>query len=94
MRLSAREIQTVRKVLHDVDPNGRIYLFGSRVDDTKKGGDIDVFFEASMQLDLRARLALEYQLATLCGTKVDLIVKNPGQEDKAIFGIAREGVAL
>lgn len=94
MRLSAREIEFVRKVLHDVDPNGRIYLFGSRVDDAKKGGDIDVFFEASMQLDLKAKLALEYQLATLCETKVDLIVKNPGQEDKTIFRVAREGVSL
>ena len=94
MRLSTREIQAVRMVLHEVDPDGRIYLFGSRVDDTKKGGDIDVFFEAAMQLDLRTQLVLEYRLASLCETKVDLLVRNPGQEDKAIFAIARQGVPL
>ncbi len=94
MRLSAREIQAVRKVLHKADAKGSIYLFGSRVNDDKKGGDIDLFFEASTQLDLKTKLFLEYQLATLCGTKVDLLVKNPSQENKAIFDIARQGVPL
>lgn len=94
MRLSSRQIQAVRQVLYGVDPDRRIYLFGSRVDDSKKGGDIDVFFEASMLLNLKTRLALEYQLAALCETKVDLLVKNPGQEEKVIFDIARKGVPL
>lgn len=94
MRLSAREIEYVRQVLHGADPKGRIYLFGSRVDDSRKGGDIDVFFEATIPFDLRTRLALENRLAALCDTKVDLLVKNPGQEESAIFDIAREGVPL
>jgi predicted nucleotidyltransferase len=94
MRLSAREIQTVRGVLHEVDPLGRIYLFGSRADDAKKGGDIDLFFEVSTRLDLKRKLALEYQLSAECDTRVDLLVKNPGQEENAIFSIARRGILL
>lgn len=94
MRLSVREIETVRRMLHEVDPHGRIYLFGSRADDAKRGGDIDLFLDASTELDLKRKLALEYRLSSECDTKVDLLVKNPGQEENAIFAIARRGVRL
>ena len=94
MRLSPREIEVVRRVLHEFDPHGRIYLFGSRVDDAKKGGDIDLFLEASVALDLKRKLTLEYQLSADCDTRVDLLVKNPEQDEQAIFAIARAGVLL
>ncbi len=94
MRLSAHEIQTVRQVLYEVDPDGHIYLFGSRADDEKKGGDIDLFFEASKVLDFKLKLALEQRLSDECDTSVDLLVKNQGQEETAIFVIARKGVLL
>lgn len=94
MRLRPKETQAIRQVLLNADPQGRIFLFGSRVNDEKKGGDIDVFFEPSKNLEFSTKLALEYQLTTLCETKVDLLVKNPEQEEKAIFGIARKGISL
>ena len=94
MRLSDSEVQIVRKILHEEDPHGRIYLFGSRTDDKKKGGDIDLFFESSIVLDLKRKLALEYLLSVECDTKVDLLVKNPGQEEQAIFAIARRGLII
>ena len=94
MRLSPKETQAIRQVLLNEDPQGRIYLFGSRINDEKKGGDIDVFFESSKNLGLKTKLTLEYQLTTLCETKVDLLVKTPEQEEKAIFSIARKGIAL
>lgn len=94
MRLLPKETQAIRQVLLNADPQGRIFLFGSRIDDEKKGGDIDIFFETSKKLELKAKLLLEYKLTTLCETKVELLVKNLEQEEKAIFGIARKGVAL
>ncbi|TAN51777.1 MAG: nucleotidyltransferase domain-containing protein [Methylococcaceae bacterium] len=94
MRLSAREVGLIRKVLHEIAPDGRIYLFGSRVDDAKKGGDIDLFLESSIPLDMKTQLALEYRLAAMCDTKVDLLVKNPGQANQEIYDVARQGVLL
>lgn len=94
MRLSVQENETVYRVLYGADPQGKIYLFGSRLEDARKGGDIDLFFESMTTLDLKRQLELEYRLSSECDTKVDLLVKNPGQEENAIFAIARRGIQL
>ncbi len=46
MRLSLFEIETIVKLKDKhFDKNDKIYLFGSRMDDSKKGGDIDLFID-------------------------------------------------
>jgi len=44
MRLSQRDVEVIKKYFKEFFKNGEIYLFGSRVDDSKKGGDIDLYF--------------------------------------------------
>ena len=44
MRLSEKYITVIKKNFNEFFKNGEIYLFGSRVDDSKKGGDIDLYF--------------------------------------------------
>ncbi|MCX6075110.1 MAG: nucleotidyltransferase domain-containing protein [Campylobacterales bacterium] len=43
MRLSNRYVEVIKKYFNLFFQNGEIYLFGSRVDDSKKGGDIDLY---------------------------------------------------
>ncbi|MBD3807630.1 MAG: nucleotidyltransferase domain-containing protein [Epsilonproteobacteria bacterium] len=43
MRLSKTYIAVIKKYFKEFFKSGEIYLFGSRVDDTKKGGDIDLY---------------------------------------------------
>ncbi len=43
MRLSKKYINTIKKYFKIFFNEGEIYLFGSRVDDAKKGGDIDLY---------------------------------------------------
>lgn len=43
MRLSSSEVSSIKKVFKNIFDNGEIYVFGSRVDDRQKGGDIDLF---------------------------------------------------
>ena len=62
MRLSEHELLTIRQKLNTVDPHGKIYLFGSRTEDARKGGDIEIYFETTAPLDLKTKLLLEYQL--------------------------------
>lgn len=47
MRLTEYEIESIYKVFKEVFDNGRIYLFGSRVDNILKGGDIDLYIQTT-----------------------------------------------
>ncbi|MFI5343503.1 MAG: nucleotidyltransferase domain-containing protein [Chlamydiales bacterium] len=42
MRLTKEEVSIIKSSILQVDPNAKIFLFGSRVHDHKKGGDIDL----------------------------------------------------
>lgn len=44
MRLSQRYVEVIKKYFKEFFGNGEVYLFGSRADDSKKGGDIDLYF--------------------------------------------------
>lgn len=43
MRLSLNYKNVIKKHFNQFFGDGEIYLFGSRVDDSKKGGDIDLY---------------------------------------------------
>ena len=46
MRLTDRQIEQIKTIGQGIYGNGvRIFLFGSRTSDEKKGGDIDLFIE-------------------------------------------------
>ena len=45
MRLTHYEREQIKAVFAQVFDQGTIYLFGSRVDDDKKGGDIDLWID-------------------------------------------------
>jgi len=45
MRLSEKEIEMIKTTFKEVFNEGSIYLFGSRVDNTKRGGDIDLYID-------------------------------------------------
>lgn len=42
LRLSDEEINVIKMVIKNYDPNARVFIFGSRTDLNKKGGDIDI----------------------------------------------------
>lgn len=43
MRLTPFEIKSIKQSFYEFFEEGKIYLFGSRVDDSLKGGDIDLY---------------------------------------------------
>ncbi len=52
MRLTAQQHKTIKSKFLEIFQQGRIYLFGSRVDDSKKGGDIDLYIVTPNQENL------------------------------------------
>lgn len=90
MRHTAFEIKALRTIIGELDPAGSIYLYGSRANDNRRGGDIDVYLQASRTIDLKTRLLTQYRLQQACNTHVDLLVKNPQQPLQAIHQIAIE----
>ena len=56
MRLSKDEQHKIKQAFSEVFEHGRIYLFGSRVDDSQKGGDIDLYLDLEKNFeDVRYR---------------------------------------
>ena len=56
MRLSEDEQFKIKQAFSEVFEHGQIYLFGSRVDDNQKGGDIDLYLDLEKNFeDVRYR---------------------------------------
>lgn len=51
MRLAEYEKTSIKKSFEEFFEEGHIYLFGSRVDDTKRGGDIDLYLVPAKRYD-------------------------------------------
>lgn len=76
MRLTPHEIQTIRQVAKEIyGETVEIYLFGSRTDDTKRGGDIDLLVRtSSAKQGILARIRMAAQLKWLLGDqKIDIV---------------------
>lgn len=74
----------------------KLYLFGSRVDDTKKGGDIDLFLETTQEVSLDKQMNfLKILYKNVTQKKIDLVVQTPSKSKKNIFEIAKQtGIVL
>ncbi len=88
MRLSLEQIQQIKHHTIDVYGNNAcVYLFGSRVNDAEKGGDIDLLIEVETKeqasFENEFKLAGALQLA-LGPQKIDLISHVKGQPTNKI----------
>ena len=93
MRLNNKEIEAINHAFKAIFKNGDIYLFGSRVYDDKKGGDIDLFI-VSDNVTIEKKIKFLSLLKQKIGDqKIDVVLsrdKNRAIEQKAL----KEGVLL
>ncbi len=98
MRLKPNEIEAIKTAAADVfGPGVVVRLFGSRVRDDLKGGDIDLHFEVDALPDKwKAKSRFEEQLfRNIDPQRVDTIFTIRGQQPAPIEKIAyRDGVVL
>ncbi len=99
MRLTQDQIKAIKQTADAVlGEDSRVILFGSRTDDAKKGGDIDLLFETDHVVDNRATTigALYVSLIRKLGDrKLDVILKDAATPEAPVLAIARQtGIQL
>ena len=52
MRLDKNDKNIILSTIENIFGNGKVYLFGSRLDEQKKGGDIDLFIVSEEKSNL------------------------------------------
>ena len=101
VRLTEHEASAIRQAVSaNFGEDAEVRLFGSRADDSKRGGDIDLFIETDIedtheifQRELKLLSALYLKIGE---QKIDLVVKSRGRKTELpIYRVAREfGVRL
>ena len=78
MRLNNRYKEAIKKHFKQVFQKGSVYLFGSRVDDSKKGGDIDLYLVLEEHTNLfEKKLKFLSQIKKELGDqKIDIVFNN------------------
>ena len=93
MRITENEKNVIIDAVKNIDPEARLWLFGSRTDDNKKGGDIDIGILSS-KVDVMEEIAIRQKICDKIGEqKIDLVVSKDGQQ--AFFNhIVTKGIML
>ncbi len=102
MRLKQKERDAIARAAREVFASGAsVFLFGSRVDDAKRGGDIDLFIETSQILtpaelvERRTRyVARLYR--SLEEQRIDVLITTQGEPDPrpVVVKARRTGILL
>ena len=96
MRLSKHEIESIKHGATAIfGPNTTVRLFGSRTDDSKKGGDIDLYIEPEYDQELQFKKIkfLVHLDLSIGEQKVEVVIardKNRSIEQLAL----KEGIIL
>jgi predicted nucleotidyltransferase len=96
MRLTNTEVNIIKQVILYHIKDAKIILFGSRVYDNKKGGDIDLLIQTKQNIGLKEEIKILAELEINgIERKVDLVLQTPFKKEQNIFKMAiSEGVIL
>lgn len=94
MRLSEQEQKVIKDAVLSLDDKAKVYLFGSRVDDKKKGGDIDILV-VSEKLTYSDRYPIYRNIFNhLEEQKIDLVIAKDLNESAFVNYIYDKAVPL
>lgn len=97
MRLTEKQIKIIKDLAYKfLGTDAKIYLFGSRTDDSKKGGDIDIYIETRITENiLEKKINMLVELEKKLGQrKIDIVINN-FQKNLPVYEVAKkEGIIL
>ena len=96
MRLSERDRKSIKDTILSFDKKARVFLFGSRTDDSKTGGDIDLLILSDF-IDASSKNYILVKLYDEIGEqKIDLVFTTSFERDPNPFIrlVAQEAVEL
>ena len=99
MRLTNDQINIIRQLASQIaGSQSRVRVFGSRLDDTAHGGDLDLMLELTEPVDNPALMAAQMSARVsraMHGRKVDVLLSAPNLMHLPIHDIAfKEGQLL
>ena len=99
MRLTDSQIQAIRQLAQQVAGiKSSVRVFGSRLDDTAHGGDVDLMLELTEPVDNPALMAAQMSALVsraMHGRKVDVLLSAPNLMRLPIHDVAfKEGKLL
>lgn len=93
MRLSILERKVIRRCIHSFDPQARIYLFGSRVKNNTRGGDIDLLI-ISNKINFIDKIKLKVMIfKEIEEQRIDMLITHDTKKPFVKLSL-REGVRL
>ncbi len=76
MRLTQEQVRWITQIVsHLAGKTSEVFLFGSRLNDQARGGDVDILIETDTPLSLIARAQIKLEIETRLGLPVDIIVR-------------------
>ena len=94
MRISEIEKTTIVKAILEKDKNAQIFLFGSRTDDFKKGGDIDILVQSD-EIGLLEIVKIKSTIfKNIPEQKIDLLVSKSNETNRFVDFISNQLISL
>jgi predicted nucleotidyltransferase len=91
MRLTPDQIQVIHSVVREFAGNeAKAWLFGSRLDETRRGGDVDLLVQSSPQIGIVQRARIKNRLESRLGLPVDVL---SAAQDGVLAPFARIAIA-
>ena len=94
MRISEIEKTTIVNAILEKDKNAQIFLFGSRTDDFKKGGDIDILVQSD-EIGLLEIVKIKSTIfKNIPEQKIDLLISKSNETIHFVDFISNQLISL
>ena len=94
MRLSEKQKEVILDSVRKIDSAANVYVFGSRADDTRKGGDIDILIISGL-IGRAEKRQIRREFYDVFGEqRFDIVTDNGDYTDPFVKKIAKEAVMI